>query len=371
MSFIKPHEYWHPRVFEFPFYLYLLVQCLARRVSLRGLARANYALDHGEIGIGSKYQTQFRFPQQRFLPTILLEEGHDGAELRAQALQFAGAQGYPLIMKPNIGMVGKGIVKIHSEAELVQRLSEATTSQLLQKYCDLPEEFGVFYIRRGERSEITGINRKHFPCVTGDGSSSIRELALKHDRYSEHWASFLRYQDLDSIPEKGRELRLSFIGSHTMGCKFTDDSDLRTPELDRAVFEICDAEPGFNYGRLDVRAESAEALAAGSFRVIEINGVSSLPTHMFDPAKSLGQSYAIFFEHGKYLTEIAREHRGQSMQLLPAFALLKKVVASQRALDNIHERIKQSPVAVDAREQQLKKTAMHEESSNHEAFSPE
>lgn len=350
-SLIKPHEYWHPRVFEFPFYLYLLAQCLLKRVSPRGLAHANYALDHGEIGIGSKYQTQFRFPQQRFLPTLLLEPDTGIDSLRQQATRFAQAQGYPLIMKPNIGMVGKGIIKIRSAGELDERLSEINESQLLQQYCDLPEEFGVFYIRQMGRSKITGINRKHFPGVVGDGRSTIGELARRHERYSEHWASFLKYQDLESVPADGEALRLSFIGSHTMGCKFTDDSALLTPELEREIFAICDAEPGFNYGRLDVRTASAEALAAGEFSVIEINGVSSLPTHMFDPGKSLRESYAIFFEHGKYLTDIAREHRGQSMQMLSPFALIKKVVASQRALDQIHERIKHAPAAPEPGEQ--------------------
>ncbi|MBT8149864.1 MAG: hypothetical protein KJO62_00575, partial [Gammaproteobacteria bacterium] len=102
-SIIKPHEYWPPRVFEFPFYLYLLFQCLRNCISVRDLAKANYALDHGEIGIGSKYQTQLAFPQQRFLPTILLEAGQSAALKEALATEFAQTHGYPLILKPCIG----------------------------------------------------------------------------------------------------------------------------------------------------------------------------------------------------------------------------------------------------------------------------
>ncbi|MGB5324813.1 MAG: hypothetical protein WBN40_05230 [Pseudomonadales bacterium] len=340
---IKPHEYWHPRVYEFPFYLYLLSQCARKRVSVRGLAKANYALDHGEIGIGSKFQTQFCFPQQRFMPTILLEQGDGASKNLAAAMEFAGRHAFPLILKPNIGMVGKGIVKIHSEHELALQVAGLRATFLLQKYCELPEEYGVFYTRLDGQSRITGINKKHFPSVQGDGKTSLAELAEKHERYSHHWATFLRYLDLASVPANEEHIKLSFIGSHTMGCMFSDDSKLLSPALEREIFSICDAQPGFNYGRLDVRAASDAAFQQGEFTVIEINGISSLPTHMFDPVKSLRESYEIFFRHGKYLTEIAREHRQRDMPLLPPFTLLKKVVASQRALDELHERLKTSP----------------------------
>ncbi|MBT8140073.1 MAG: hypothetical protein KJP25_09905 [Gammaproteobacteria bacterium] len=340
-SIIKPHEYWPPRVFEFPFYFYLFFQCLRNRVSVRDLAKANYALDHGEIGIGSKYQTQLAFPQQRFLPTLLLEAGQSAASKEKLATEFAQAHGYPLILKPCIGIVGKGILKIDCAASLNEALTAIDRSYLLQQFCNLPEEYGVFYIRLNGESQVTGINKKHFPGVTGDGHSTLEQLASRHERFSHHWASFLKYHDLASIPAAGQKLQLSFIGSHTMGCMFTDDSELVSPALEREIFSICDAQPGFNFGRLDVRAASDEALQAGDFRVIEVNGVSSLPTHMFDPGKSLREAYAIFFQHGKYLAKIAREHRSRSMSMLPAFALLKKVIASQRDLNQLHERLKE------------------------------
>lgn len=342
-SLIRHHEFWHPRVFELPFYIYLLLQCALHRVPVRGLAKANYGLDHGEIGIGSKFQTQMQFPQARFLPTILLDASHSRADCVAQALAFAREQQFPLILKPNIGMVGKGILKVHDEAGLSRRVEALDQSFILQKYCGLENEYGVFYVRQNGHSKITGINKKHFPCVQGDGKSTLGDLARRHERYSGHWPAFLQYHDLGQVPAEGEIVRLSFIGSHTMGCMFTDESHLLSGELEKEIFAICDAHPGFNYGRLDVRSTSDEALVDGDFAVIEVNGVSSLPTHMFDPAKKLHAAYAIFFEHGKFLTEIAREHRGQSMDLLPSFALLRKVIASQRALEQIHERFKAAP----------------------------
>jgi hypothetical protein len=61
---MKHFEFWHPRLFEIPYYLYLLVASSVRGLSIKSLAKANYALDHGEISIGSKYKTQHAFDQQ-------------------------------------------------------------------------------------------------------------------------------------------------------------------------------------------------------------------------------------------------------------------------------------------------------------------
>ena len=61
-------------------------------------------------------------------------------------------------------------------------------------------------------------------------------------------------------------------------------------------------------------AADEEALKRGEFVVIEVNGVASLPTHMFDPKFSVWQAYKIFFEHGKLLAQIAAEHRDKPME---------------------------------------------------------
>ena len=46
--------------------------------------------------------------------------------------------------------------------------------------------------------------------------------------------------------------------------------------------------PDFNFGRIDVRYESKSALRQGSaFEIIEINGVGSEATHIWDPSTRL------------------------------------------------------------------------------------
>lgn len=337
---IKPYEFWHPRYFETPYYLYLGFQCLLNGVSLKNLAKANYALDHGEIGIGSKYATQLAFNQDRFLPTDLLQGALSHADKKSFFTKFADEHGYPIILKPDMGCVGKGISKIGCEQDLDQTLPLLIGDFIVQKFTDYTYECGIFYVRLQGESRITGINEKHFPTVIGNGQDNIQTLAEQHQRFTHHWQSFLQYLDTDRVPAADEAVVLSFIGSHTMGCKFTDDTHLLNPALEQAVFKLFEDQPGFNFGRVDVKCASREAFLAGDFIVIEVNGVASLPTHMFDPKYTVLQAYKIFFKHAKYLAEIAREHKRKSMRLLSYWQVLQKAKVNQSTLNKVHDQLK-------------------------------
>ena len=337
---IKPYEFWHPRIFEAPFYVYLGFQCLLNRVSIKSLAKANYNLNHGEIGIGSKYESQMAFNQDYFMPTALVKDSLSVQEKKQFILDFIHEHDYPVILKSDVGCVGKGICKINTEQDLEEKVPLLLGDYILQKFTPNPYECGIFFIRQHGKPKITGINKKHFPTVIGNGKDDLLTLAKNHYRYTHHWHSFLQYIDIDRVPEKGEKVRLSFIGSHTLGCKFTDDSYLHTPELEKAIFKFFEDQPGFNFGRVDVKSESEEALKAGKFVVIEVNGVASLPTHMFDPKFKLFQAYKIFFEHGKYLAQIASEHKHKPMKLLPFREVLAKAKENQAMLNKVHGQLK-------------------------------
>jgi len=336
---MKSFEFWHPRVAEAPYYAYLLAQCLKLGLPPLHLAKANYALDHGELGLGSKFDTQFKFDQRYFLATELLEPNTPVDELREKVEQFAQQHGFPVILKPDIGAVGKGIRKIRDAQDIEQAVTTLQGDHLLQAYTDHPTEFGVFYVRRMDTPQITGINQKHFPSVIGNGRSTLKQLAEQHERYTQHWQMFLRYLDLSYVPASKETVRLSFVGSHTMGCKFTDDTAQLTPAIKKTINEICDTQPGFNFGRLDVKAASEAAFRDGEFVVIEVNGIASLPTHMFDPTNSIRRAYEIFFAHARHLAHTAQEHRQENMDLDSLTDIWRKAKSNYGQLNEIHERV--------------------------------
>jgi hypothetical protein len=337
---LKRYEFWHPRLFEAPFYAWLGLNCLFKRIGVRTLAKANYALNHGEIGLGSKYESHQVFDERFFLPTAFVSSSLSDDEKSSLIRDFASRHGYPLVLKPNLGCVGKGILKLHDDEEMTDAIASLVGDYMVQKFTPFNTEYGVFYTRHRGRPQITGINRKHFPCITGNGRDSLLTLARNHYRYSDHWHSFLQYHDTRRIPEPGEQVQLSFIGSHTLGCKFTDETHRLTPELEAAVFEVFEQQPGYNFGRLDIKAENQAAFLRGEFVLIEVNGVASLPTHMFDPKYSLWEAYRIFLRHAGILTNIAREHQHVPMDMLPLKEIIRQVGDGQNTLDRAHNQLK-------------------------------
>ncbi len=333
------HEFWHPRLFETPYYLYLGLRAMLRGIGIRSLAKADYCLDHGEIGIGSKYETQMTFAQDRFLPMTLLPAAMDRSQREQQVIEFAAEHGFPVILKPDIGCVGKGITRVPDADTLRDKLALIDGATIVQKYTPFNFEYGVFYVRHGGEHKITGINRKHFPTVVGTGSATLGELVRSHPRHTPHWDIFLQDHDLERVPAANESVQLSFIGSHTMGCMFTDDSHLQTSALLANIADIFDDQPGFNFGRLDVKAASKEAFQDGEFVLIEVNGVASLPTHMFDPTYSLWRSYKIFLEHANHLVKAAHEHRHIDMELLPYWEIIRRVRNNQQSLNAVHSQL--------------------------------
>ena len=334
---MKHFEFWQPRIFELPYYLYLLFGATVRGLTIKSLAKANYALDHGEIGIGSKYLTQMAFDQELFLPTRSIPDNLTDDEKCQLITDFALEVGFPLILKSDIGSVGKGVVKLASIGETRRIVPKLVGPNLVQEYCDWKSEYGVFYVRQNGKPRITSINKKHFPTIVGDGKKTIGQLAREHPRYTAHWQTFLQYLDENQIPDEEKSLQISFIGSHTMGCKFTDDTHLLNDVIARKICSVFESQPGFNFGRLDVKAENEEAFLAGKFSVIEVNGVASLPTNMFDPDNNLWHAYEIFMRHGRYLLDIASEHRNQKMTLDSYWSIIRRVRTNARLLNASHQ----------------------------------
>lgn len=307
------------------------------------LVKANYALDHGEIGIGSKLESQMAFDQTFFLPSELIDANATVDQKKHQMQAFAERHGFPLIIKSDVGCVGKGVARLSTQADIDAKAPLLLGHFILQKFTPFPFECGVFYTRLNGEPRITGINKKHFPTVIGNGKHTIETLAKSHPRFTHHWNAFLQEHDLNEVLPDGEEKRLSFIGSHTLGCKFTDDGYLHTPELEAAIFNLFESQPGFNFGRVDIKAASEEAVKRGEFVVIEVNGVASLPTHMFDPKFKLLQAYKIFLAHGKLLAKIARENRHQDAKILSYRDVIKRIGDNQKMLNKVHQRLMGEP----------------------------
>jgi len=334
-------EYWNTYVFELPAYLRLAARLIQKGVTPVQLLKVNWALDHGGFAFASKYSIQSLFSEKHFPPTILFDSGTPRAEIVAQVatLQAKLSLPFPLILKPDNGRVGRGVVRVRNQEELLRVLDVVEGKYLVQEFCDLPFEAGVFFYRLRGESKIFSITIKEFAYVQGDGKSSIGELIQADVRLRRFDRSLSKQLDFNEVPPRGSKIPVSYVGNHAQGAVFrTGSASSLEAVLSRTAEILCD-HPGFNYGRLDVRAATEQRFWAGDFVALEVNGVDSLATNIFDPSWSILDAYRQLFRQYDLLVDIAAEQRKQPMLRSSLWSILQRTIESESQLLRNHEQI--------------------------------
>jgi hypothetical protein len=224
----------------------------------------------------------------------------------AQAAMAATGLGFPLVVKPDIGCNGTGVRLVTQASALPATLAAYPRGVrlVLQHYVPFEGEAGLFYIREPDApaGRITSLTLKHPPVVTGDGVRTLRQLIAEDPRHGrlQHLYHARLAGELGRVPAKGERVRLVFTGNHCKGSIFRNGNGEITAAMTARIDAIARAMPDFHFGRIDVRYESLGALRRGEgFRIIEINGVGSEATHIWDPDTSLFEVWrAQLFHYG-------------------------------------------------------------------------
>lgn len=198
-------------------------------------------------------------PRMARLPALAPRDAD--AWRRAQGLQ------YPLVLKPDCGLRGKGIWRVENARQLRAALRKRRPhlDYLVQEWVDMPRELGVFLIQKPGGWVVTSLMKRAFMTVTGDGHRTLAELAAAQG-----------YQDCGTAAgrrlKKGERYTLQNLGNHRLGTRFEDARERLTPALRQVLVGIAAGLPGFEYGRIDLRFTSWEALAENrGYQVIEVN----------------------------------------------------------------------------------------------------
>jgi hypothetical protein len=122
----------------------------------------------------------------------------------------------------------------------------------------------------------------------------------------------------------GEAVQLIDIGTHSRGAIFNEGGHLRSPELEKAIDDLARGIDGFYFGRFDIRSHSIDELMGGNFKIIELNGVTSESTNIYDPRYSLIDAYRILFRQWKLAFDIGAANRelGAKCLLLREFIKL-------------------------------------------------
>lgn len=305
-------EYWPSFMFYapiIPYWLYLS----AKAKSFTFWDATNPAIHRSGNGTESKYETIKLIPE-KYRPKTILAKKNEAFTTVKKALTEANIT-FPLIVKPDIGFRGLLVSKIDDLIALENYLNQYPLDFIIQELIVYPNEIGILYHKmpNKKQGEISSITVKEFLTVTGDGRRSVNQL-ITDDTRAFLYLSYIKETgiSLDYIPEENQQIRLLNIGNHCKGARFLNGNHLINAQLTKVLDTISAEIPHWYYGRLDIRYNSLEELEQGlAFKILEINGVISEPTHIYDTSNTTMtyfKAVGAIKNHWQIIYKIARQN---------------------------------------------------------------
>jgi hypothetical protein len=332
-------EFWPASVFYFPMKIYGLWLSL-RYGGLTLPTITDPLFDVGGFHGESKAQIHTQISEDlydKIADTIDLEkkEKESVGETLVRGMAILDKKGwpYPVVAKPDIGMRGMGVQKLHNDEDLMNYIRDfpAGAKMVFQQLFDYPHEVGLFYVREPHetKGKIFSLTIKYFSHVIGDGKTTLKQLIEQHPRYGKIAHVYLpRHKDnWNMIIEKDNSYRIAFAGSHSRGTIFKNGNHLITPKMEETWDTLSKKIPEFYFGRFDVRFNNLSDLETlKNMKVVEINGAGAEATHIWDSKTSLLDAYKTLMKQYKLMYRIgaANKKRGFTpMKLKPLMARMK------------------------------------------------
>lgn len=301
------YEYWPWWLFYLPvlpYWLYLAI----KSKSLAYFTVANPGIELGGFYGESKSEI-LDLIDNKYLPKAIsvdnsIDFGYVLDKIKELGLIF------PVIAKPDVGERGNQVTLIHNQQELILYNVKSKSKYIIQEYIDYSIELGVLYSRmpNSQKGKVSSITLKEFLSVIGDGKSTIKELMQKslRARFQIERISIEFGDKMNIVLKVGEVKLLEPIGNHCRGTKFIDNNFLINEKLNEVFDKICTPINGFYYGRFDLKVKSIEDLYKGeNIRIMELNGASSEPGHIYDPSLTLHKAYKDLLSHWKRLADIS------------------------------------------------------------------
>jgi pimeloyl-ACP methyl ester carboxylesterase/membrane protein DedA with SNARE-associated domain len=322
-------EFWPMWAFYPPVVAYVLYLGVRHR-SLTLFTASNPGIPAGGVVLESKRGILDAFHGHPSIARYaVLEPDKEGATLVKQldAFMAANAFTFPIVLKSDIGERGAGVRIVRSPSEASAYLEQSREAVIAQVYVP-GREFGVFYYRHPDEDQghILSVTDKRLISVTGDGERTLEQLILDDER-AVCMATFFFEQLGDAIatvPPSGHVVYLTEVGTHCRGALFLDGGHLITEDLRSAIDDLSQCFEGFYFGRYDLRVPSEEDLKRGkNVQILELNGVTSEATSIYDPQHSLWHGYRTLFRQWKIAFEIGRQNRDRGVEPVSLRSLTK------------------------------------------------
>ncbi len=352
-------EFWPSLFIYLPLVPYLVFLAMRHR-GLTVFTAANPGIPAGGFVGESKSQILGALPQDVIPAWIYLREDKDGeqsSERLNDLKRFFAAQGqaWPLVVKPDVGERGDGVL-IARSWEAVENLLLVQPKALIGQTFVAGNEYSVFWIKRPSEKEgrIYSVTVKRKPTVKGDGKRTLYDLILADERAVALATTYLeeRPEAKERVPEAGEVVELSEVGAHSRGTIFEEGSHLITDELQQAIASIAArfknphsqassvsahdasadyasaedalADTGFDFGRFDIITDSDESLRLGrNLNVLELNGITSESTNIYDRQYSILDGLKVLADQWRHCFAIGAERRQMGYRPTGVYQLLK------------------------------------------------
>ena len=281
-----------------------------------------------KVAIGKALEA---FPEHGIETEVVeVEDASQGADIVKAWMDRVGVN-FPVVLKPDVGERGRGVLIARDEASLSSYFDSAEGRVLAQAFV-IGEEYGLFYIRQpdAETGEVFSLARKVPRTVEGNGVDSLERLILEDPICLPMAKTLLELNRgrLEEIPGPGDRVPVTEIGTHSLGCRFMVGEDLRTREIEEAVDRLSQG-GGLDFGRYDVKAEDEAALMRGEFKVIEFNGLTGEAAHMYDPRYGVRAGLRILRAQWEHAFVLGAGHRAAGRRPL-SWAALWQLVRDSR-----------------------------------------
>lgn len=302
------YEFWPWWLFYLPILPYWLYLAIKNK-SLAYFTVANPGIELGGFYGESKTEI-LDLIDKKYLPkAVCVDNSIDFGYVLDQMMELGLI--FPVIAKPDVGERGNQVTLIHTQQELILYNIKSKSKYIIQEYIDYTIELGVLYSRMPNRKKgkVSSITLKEFLSVIGDGESTIKELMQKslRARFQIERLSIELGDKMNIVLKEGEVKLLEPIGNHCRGTKFIDNNFLINEKLNSVFDKICIPISGFYYGRFDLKVKSIEDLYEGeNIRIMELNGASSEPGHIYDPSLTLNRAYKDLLSHWKRLADISK-----------------------------------------------------------------
>lgn len=311
-------EYWPFQIVYIPIYFLWAFYALKAR-TIFFFNASNPTMKNGGFMAESKKEIYDIIPQKYYPKTELIKENNDFEKVTA--ILLATQIKFPFIAKPDIGLRGSAVKKIHNLEELKAYNQSANFDYLIQDLIPYSNEVGIFYVRfpNESKGKVTGIVGKEYVIIEGNGTQTIEQLIRANPRFELQLENIRKDfgNRFDEVLENGKKLNLVPYGNHARGAKFIDVSHLITDKLNQSIDEMCQEIPEFYFGRLDVMYDSWSDLEAGSnYSIVEINGAASEPTHIYDPKHSIFFAWKELARHITYMYKISVQNHERGFPYL-------------------------------------------------------